>query len=378
MLRYTCLLLLILGMASPASAQWATGLFDETSCDFGVVPGQVLIHPFRLVNRTQQTIHISSVSVSCGCTSAYALQKELAPGQETAVVAQMDAQRIDGFKQVIVYVRFDQPQFDEVRLLVQSTRRHDLTYAPEGLHYGKVKQGAAVTTQMTVSINCPTPTKIIGIESKSAYVTPTFKELHRAPGEAIYQISATLRPDTPDGRWFTDVWLTTNNPEMLRLRLPLTVEVEPSPVAKPAVPAPTTPAGDPASKTTSSSPTPPKPTAPPAAPPNPPPPPSPAATPQGAVNRATPNIALGDVKAGIDSERKVILRSSQPFRITSIQGADNELLVQPVSNDSKTVHVLTVTIRSNQPGQLIRMIRVRTDLETQREIEFNAQAKIVP
>ena len=405
MLRYTLWLLLMFGMASLVSAQSAPPLFDETVHNFGVVPGQVLVHPFRIVNRTNETRRISSVTVSCGCTSAHALQNVLAPGQETAIVAQMDMRRWEGFKRVYIYVRFDLPQFDEVRLEVQSTRRSDLTFAPEGLDFGKVKHGAGATVQMNVGCTGQIGlTKVIGVESKSSYVLPKVQVLQQGMGEVIFQVSATLRPDTPEGRWFTDVYLITNNSEMPRLRLPLTVEVDPAPASK-AVPVSSTPPNTTPPNTTPPNTTPPNTTPPNTTPPNTTPPNTtppnttppnttppnttppnttppnatpPNTTPPGAAIKTTPNIALGDVKAGIDSERKVILRSTQPFRITSIQSADREILVQPVSSDSKTVHVLTVTIHANQPGQLIRMIRVRTDMDNQKEVEFNAQAKIVP
>src|SRR6516162_2988609 len=85
--RFSLVVLLGLCTAGSASASWADTLFDELSRDFGSVPrGPTLTHPFRLVNKTNQRVHIASVRVSCGCTSAQALQTDLAPGQETAIL----------------------------------------------------------------------------------------------------------------------------------------------------------------------------------------------------------------------------------------------------------------------------------------------------
>src|SRR5580700_1686052 len=91
MLRYSLLSAVLLAAASPVQASsWADGMFDELSKDFGSVPhGTVAVHPFRLVNNTGSTVRVSNVRVSCGCTSARALQTTLAPGQETAILAQM-------------------------------------------------------------------------------------------------------------------------------------------------------------------------------------------------------------------------------------------------------------------------------------------------
>src|SRR5262249_31405929 len=147
-------------------------------------------------------------------------------------------------------------------------------------------------------------------------VHPTVKEIKRPGGDTAYEIYAKLRKDTPAGKWYTDLWLTTNNPSMPRLRVPVTVEVE-SPLT---------------------------------------------------LNPST--VALGQVKAGTESDRKVIIRGLRPFRITGITGTDNELQVRTTSNESKAVHVLTVTLSPREAGKLERDIRVQTDLSNSTDIEF--------
>src|SRR5262249_28542355 len=112
MRRYGWLTIFFLASAGSASASsWAEGLFDDLSRDFGsVARGPILSHPFRLVNNTKQTVHIAGLRVSCSaCTTARALQTTLAPGQETAIVVQMDTRRFSNYKTVTVYVTFDQP-----------------------------------------------------------------------------------------------------------------------------------------------------------------------------------------------------------------------------------------------------------------------------
>jgi hypothetical protein len=99
-------------------------MFQELSVDFGSVPrGPTLSHPFRLTNNTGRTVHISSVRVSCGCVRASALDTVLAPGQSTAIQAAMDTRRFLGTKAITIYVSFDQPHRDEVRLWVQANSR---------------------------------------------------------------------------------------------------------------------------------------------------------------------------------------------------------------------------------------------------------------
>jgi hypothetical protein len=328
MFRYTFIVMMLFASAGPSWANtWAEGLFEELSRDFGTVPrGQLLVHPFRLVNNSKIPVHISSVRVSCGCTTARAVTTTLGPGQESVILAQMDSRRFMGVKAVTIYVQFDQPRFEEVRLLIQANSRDDVAFAPDSINFGKVPQGTTPTAQMTVTFLGMAQIQIADVKSESNYIQPKVQELRRELGEVIYQVSANLRPDIPEGKWYTDIWLTTNNPSSPRLRVPLTVEVAP-PVS---------------------------------------------------AGKGTTNIALGQIKVGSESDRKVILRGAQPFKITNIQGADKELIVRPTSNDSKAVHILTLTVRPTQPGPINRTIRVQTDLQATKDIEFNAQAQVIP
>jgi len=300
-------------------------MFDELSRDFGSVPrGQILMHPFRVVNNTQQPVHISNVRVSCGCTSARALQPWLQPGQETAIVAQMDTNRFLNTKTVTIFVTFDQPRFEEVRLWVIANSREDVMFNPDNIAFGQVKRGSEPESKINITFLGNPQTQLMEIKSESNYVQPTVKELRRNSGETVYEITANLRKDTPAGRWYTDVWLKTNNPAMPRLRVPVTVEVV------------------------------------------------------SALSVSPNTVSLGQVKAGTESDRRVIIRGVRPFRITGITGTDGQVQVRPTANDSKMVHVLTVTLNPRETGDLSRIIRVQTDLTTGSDIEFTAQAQVLP
>jgi hypothetical protein len=326
MLRYSlvCAVLGILAGQAHASS-WADGMFDELSKDFGSVPhGTVAVHPFRLVNNSGAAVHISSVRVSCGCTTARPLQSYLAAGAETAILVHMDTRRFYNTKNVTIYVQFDQPRFEEVRLWVQANSRDDVAFAPENLNFGKIKRGTAATSEVTLTFLGNGLTQVLEAKCDSNYLQPEFKEIRRENGEVAYQISARIRADAPAGKWFSDVWVKTNNAAMPRLRIPLSIEIE-SPLSI----SPTT-------------------------------------------------IVLGQVKAGTESDRKVIVRGVKPFRITGITGTDEQVRVRETNAEAKMVHVLTVTLNPTAAGLLNRTLRVSTDLQTGGEIEFNAQAQVIP
>src|SRR5439155_2322746 len=129
-------------------------------------------HNFRVVNNTKQPVNISNVRVSCGCTNAAAAKTYLNPGEETAIVAHMDTGRFIGVKSVTIFVQFDRPAFEEVRLWVQSNSRNDFNVAPDAISFGEVKRSEtpALTTNVTFYGSA---TQVTEVKSESNYVQAT-------------------------------------------------------------------------------------------------------------------------------------------------------------------------------------------------------------
>jgi hypothetical protein len=303
---------------------WAEGMFESRGRDFGSVPrGPMLTHPFRLTNNTGAPVSISRVRVSCNCTSAHALQNELAPGESTAILAQMDTGRFWGVKRVTIYVQFSEPNFEEVQLWVQANSRDEITVAPDSLAFGQVKKGSSPTATVTVTLLGVNSWSVTGVTSESNYVQATLKHLPGTSGEVNYQLTAKLRSDTPVGKWYTDLWLETNSSLTPRIRVPLTVEV------------------------------------------------------QSVLSLSPGAVIMGQVKKGQPTERKVIVRGARPFKITGVQGIDGQWAVRDSTRDSKPVHVLTITLNPNKEGTLNQTLKILTDLKEEGTIDLPARAQVV-
>src|SRR5262249_51239835 len=124
------------------------------------------------------------------------------------------------------------PQWDEVRLSVHANSRDDLSVSPEGLAFGQTIQGSQPAKSVTVTFYSNTQWAVQEARPESGYIQTAIKELRRTPTEVTYQVTASIRPDTPVGKWFSDVWLRTNDPSVSQVRVPLTVEVEPVATAR--------------------------------------------------------------------------------------------------------------------------------------------------
>ena len=322
LLRFNVVLAAGLLAAAPVSAAtWADALFSEPGKDFGLVPrGPTLTHYFLVTNKSDKPAHIAGVRVSCGCTTATALQQNIAPGQSTAIQALMDTRRFSGHKQVTIFVTFDQPQWDEAQLYVRAYGSDDISVSPAEFTFpGKVKLGTAATAKVNVQF-VGGQWQILGTEQDSGYVESSFKEIRRDGSSAVYEVTASLRKDTPAGRWFTDVWLKTNQAGLPRIRIPVNVEIE---------------SASPAPKT----------------------------------------ITFGEIKAGESAERKFSVKGAKPFRVTKVEGTDGEVSAK-TSEEAKAEQEVTITFKPSKAGAFDRKLIVVTDLNDPKEIEVLAHGTV--
>lgn len=297
--------------------------FEERVKDFGTVPrGPTLTHYFRITNTTNQNVIISGARVSCGCTSATIAVAQLKPGESTAVTAQMDTRRFYGHKAVTIYVTFSAPQFEEVTLRVQANSRDDFSMTPDTLAIGTVRSGKEGKASVKMSLFDPT-WEVSNATCDSNYVKPVVKLVTRSGSDVAYEVTAVTRPDLPVGKWFTDVWVQTNNAAMPKVRIPLTVEVTPAVVATPNV------------------------------------------------------LQFGEVKVGSKGEQKLIVRGDKPFKILEVQGIDGVLTVAGKNDEAKPVHILTFTFKPDKAGDVSRALKVSTD-DGQTDITVPLRASAVP
>jgi hypothetical protein len=328
MFRYSLVVAAALFLtAGTASASWADKMFDELSKDFGSVPrGPMLKHYFRITNNTKDTVTIGEYPrVSCGCVSPRVLKTTLKPGEETHLYATMDTNRFSGPKSVTIFVQISSAtSTEEVRLWVQANGRNDFNVGPDTLAMGTVKRGSSPSAAVTVTFYGMPDTKITDVKSESNYVKTEIKAVKSSNGEATFELKASLRSDTPVGKWYSDIWVKTNNPAIPQIRVPLTVDIESALSVSPDV------------------------------------------------------VTLGKVKMDSENERRVVVRGTSPFKVVDIEGVDEVLSVKDSTEEAKQVHVLTVKLKPTATGELNRKIKVKTDLKEEGEIDFRVTGTVGP
>jgi len=324
--RFSIVLAAVLGSTS---AGWAgaESFFEEKVKDFGVTPrGPVLVHYFRFTNNTNQTVTIGQPRVSCGCTSAVSLQNTLEPGKTGAVVAYMDTRRIptpNYLKSVIVYVPVSGTHWEEVSLRVQTVTRDDLVFQPDTLNFGSLRKGQGGTATTRVSFLSDPNWEIKEAACTGGFIKVQSKLVAREGSQVTYEITGTLDPACPVGNWVADVNLSTSNPAVAKLRLPVTVNVT-NPVAV-----------------------------------------------------STEHVQLGDIPLGNAVEHRVIIQSTEPFKVISVKGLDEQVIVKSDTQEAKAVHVLILNANPKILGAFQRSLEVMTDSKEQPKIQLAVVGKVI-
>ncbi|MCE9532434.1 MAG: DUF1573 domain-containing protein [Planctomycetes bacterium] len=307
MYRHHVVLFALFGLTSMSQAGFES-FFDQRIHDFGATPrGPTLVHYFRFTNSGKETLVISNVRVSCGCVTASAPVTHVKPGESSYITAQMDSRRFTGPKSVTVFVQFSSPRYEEVSMVVTANGRDDFSMFPESIAFGTVRRGGTPTASVQVTLVGDPNWDIKDVKAESNYVKPSAKLLKRNGAEVTFEISASLRNDLPVGKWFTDIYVTTTNPNLAKVRVPLHVEV-------------------------------------------------------GAPITATPvSLNLGDIKIGDNVEQNILIRGEKSFKIKSVQGVDQVVSITGMGDEAKLIHILKVTVKPQLTGEISRELTILTE-----------------
>lgn len=122
------LLALVLAVAAGCTvAAQSPGKIElsATEFDFGTIPNtEPVSQVFQVHNVGGEKLEITSVSTSCGCTTAEIGSRSLSPGEVTNLAVTYDPQAHDGatgeFMRV-VYIRSNDPKTPEANLMIRVT-----------------------------------------------------------------------------------------------------------------------------------------------------------------------------------------------------------------------------------------------------------------
>jgi hypothetical protein len=333
-MRHALFAVVILGiLVDPAStkptraADWTDAVFPDRSHDFGTVArGSKVRHSFRLVNSTNQEIHIASWQTKCGCTDVRVGARDIPPGTQTTIEAVIDTTKFTGYKASGLVLTIDRPQPASVDLSLTCFIRGDLTLSPGMVDFGIVNRTSKPKVDLSLAyVGGQANWAVTEMKTISDHLVAELRENGRSPGGQVnYVLTATLKPSAPVGTFKDEITLKTNDPSSPTIPVSVTAMVQ-SNVTTPTV------------------------------------------------------INLGRIKPGETVERTVIVRSSRPFKVLTARGSKAELTATTPPNDARPTHTVKLIFRAPaQTGPYNAALEVETDIQDEPPAKLMTFATITP
>jgi hypothetical protein len=316
--------------ARPAGAEsWVESVFPERSYDFGTVArGSKIHHSFRLINRTNQEIHVADYRTKCGCTEVRVGAREIPPGTQTVIEAVIDTTKFQGYKPSGLTLVIDRPAFVEVDLNLSCFIRGDLVLNPGQVDFGLVQRASGPTVSLNLSYAGGVPNwGVTKMETLSPHVTAKLEQQSRSDGQVSYLLNVSLKPTVPAGYFKDLITLQTNDP------------------STPTIPI------------------------------------SVAANVQTAVSVSPSIINLGPLKPGQVVKKTVHVRSAQaqPFKLTGVKPSKDDLSAAPADDEARSLHAVSLTFKApTQPGPYHAVLEIATDLKDEPPAKLTTFATITP
>jgi Protein of unknown function (DUF1573) len=314
--------------ARPAVAQtFFESLFPERTKDLGTVAkGAKIRHTYRLVNTSNQDVHIVQYQTKCGCTEVKIGARDIPPGTQTTIEATIDTTRFENLKVSGLTVYFDRPQSGAVDLTLSCFIRGDITLNPGAVDFQTVARGGKPTSVLNLTYQGGSPNWAIQkVHTISPHVTATVQRLNQASGYAQYQLTVNLNPTAPSGHFKDEITLLTNDPNSPSIPISVSANIQAAVSVSPAI------------------------------------------------------LPLGRLKPGQTISREILVRSSQPFKISALQAQKPDLTAIETDPSSAAFHKVTVTLKAPEhPGPYNTTLDVVSDLKDEPPAKLTVFAQVTP
>ncbi len=246
--------------ASETGAKAPKIVFDETVFDFGEADStQTIEHGFRFRNEGDATLKIPRVRAHCGCTVVDQGPREIPPGGEGVITAQVRLRGFRGPVQKAIDVYTNDPSQPNPRLTIKGKVRVDIDIRPNTrVFFGRVQKDTRAERTLRIKSMLDAPLEITGRtirwtgmsaasrrltagkpsagEKKEREGTPPFEaDLRTIEDGREYEAVIRLVPPLPFGSLTAELVLRTNSQKHPEIRIPITAYVTAPVTASPSI-----------------------------------------------------------------------------------------------------------------------------------------------
>ncbi|MCH8840311.1 MAG: DUF1573 domain-containing protein [Planctomycetes bacterium] len=197
----------------PASAQeWAEKMFNKVEHDFGTVArGSDTVYKFEVTNLYKQTMKITRVRTSCGCTSPTVENGTIKTYEKAYIVAKFNTRTYTGRHGATLTISFAPPYSAEVQVRVHGNIRRDVVFSPGAIAFSNVDEGEIREQTVTVSYAGRANWSIVDVTNDNDHFEVELSEISRSRGKVSYRLLVRLKDDVPAGYFKDQLTVVTND-----------------------------------------------------------------------------------------------------------------------------------------------------------------------
>ena len=312
MFRIVSFCLLLVGVfAVPASAQeWAEKMFNKMEHDFGTVArGADTVYKFEVKNIYKQTMKITGVRSSCGCTTPTVENGTIGTYDKAYIVAKFNTRTFVGRHGATLTVSFAHPYRAEVQVRVHGNIRSDVVFKPGSIDFGDVDEGQAREQLVQVTYAGRHNWNIVDVTNDNDYFEVELNEMTRQSGKVSYGLLVRLRDNVPSGYLKDELTVLTNDQRAESRRIPLYVQGKVIPE----------------------------------------------------ISVTPGHHFFGDILAQETAKVRLVVRGKKPFRIANVSCGD-ECFSFNYSDEQKLIHLVEVTyVPTGYSGDIKVPVEITTD-----------------
>lgn len=200
---------------------------DQPDFAFGeVLQGDKVNHVFTFNNIGDETLTITKVKSSCGCTAALLSEKEISAGQQGEVRVSFNSARFRGKVSKTVYLYTNDPVNRMMQLHLRGTVKVEVDVVPAQLRLGPVKGGEKINGVIRIVNRGEEELEVKDLKPTMSNVTVSPQGGKVQSGETL-EIAISIQTAPGESRRNGYVLAKTDNPRQAELRIPVFVTVQP-------------------------------------------------------------------------------------------------------------------------------------------------------
>jgi len=208
----------------------------EKEFDFGdIIEGETAIHEFVIFNDGGDTLKISKVKASCGCTAANPTKTELAPDDSTSIKVEFDTKRRKGAQRKFVYVFSNDPETPQLRLTFKANviggddlgviEKPNIKLSKYNHNFGNVKEGEILELRVDISNIGTSELEISRVKSSCGCTAALMSSKNLSPNEKS-ELKIEFDTKNLSGQIARTITLFSNDPKHPARVLTLIANIE--------------------------------------------------------------------------------------------------------------------------------------------------------